>query len=1545
MQTTLLGAAIAIILVLVTALVGPLFVDWGRFRETFETKAQRLTGLEVTIGGPIEVRILPTPSLKLQKIEARRPGDAMPITARSMQIEFALDALMRGGLRVVNLTVERPQIAVGLDGSGRFAWPVPTIGFDPDALSIDRLVIDDGQIALSDARSGAGTTLEKVTFRGDLRSLVGPAKGDGAFVIGGQTYPYRFSTSRPAADGAVKLRLAVDSAEQPRMAELDGSVWIERGLPQFDATVQWAHGLGRSSAGTGEAWRLAGHLRGSSTTVAADKVEVQYGPEERAVRLHGDANLTLGRKPELSAMLSATQVDLDRVLGLPESVRRKPVVALRSLGDRFSGLEQTPIPMRLSVGIDAVTLAGGALQRLSGELHGEAGRWSLDALSFRAPGATQARLTGRLTVGPSGIDFAGPARIEAKDPRALVAWLTDHADAQLAGASFRAEGEVRLGTEAFAIDRLKADLDRMSLEGRFAYKWPAAGRPARVEAALSAPEVDFDRTYALLQDMAAGSLGGDAFAWPREGTLALNIAHSSVAGVAVQGADVDLRFDAGALGIERLAIADFGGATVAAKGTIDINAQTPRGAVTLDLDIRTPDGILALLDRAAPEAARELRRAPARFIPAKLTGSLAVDAAAAASSAAAPAPSVVPGPAAAGRPAHARFKIGGNAGTFAFNLEGDAASSSNAVSLSDLAQLAAARLAVTGQLSAQDGRALTDLLGLDRLVAAGKAAGRIDFKAAGALNDPMTVEARMTAEGLDVSADGSLRLPLGRAIAANLALAVAKADLRTARGTVPAAGTAQVAVSDDTVAFTRLNGEIAGANVTGRLAVGLAQPATLDGDLRLSKADLPALMAAVAGMPDGSDAGSAGPGKSLPSEPFGPGLFAAATGRIAVAAANAALTPRLTVRDLHGSVEATPDKVVLRDFAGALAGGTVSGGLELRRGPGGVAAAGNLKLREVEMAALMPGDGALTGRLALETTFEGIGRSPVALMGSLRGNGTFAAEHAAIARLDPKAFNPLVRSIDEGLPIEPARIAERLEAALAGGAFDIPRAEGTFTVAGGVLRLVDGLSGEGADLALTADIDLGARAMDATLTLTGPAGLGTPAIGRPAFEMVLQGPVDDPKRSFDVAALTNWLSSRAIALNGQRLEAAEAARTAPARDQARLEAEAQARAEQARAEQARAERARAEQARAEQAKAEQARAEQARAEQARAEQAKAEQARAEQARAEHARAEQARAEQAKAEQARAEQARAEQARAEQARAEQARAEQARAEQARAEQARVEQARAEQARADKAKADQARAEQAKAEQARAEQARAEQARAEQARAEQARAEQARAEQARAEQAKAAQAKADQARAEKARADQLRADRARAEALAMAEPGKTADPESRQGVSADPAIRALDQVIVANPSDANAFSRRGQLLVLRGEFSYAIRDFDEVLRLRPKDPEALNNRCWARAILGELQIALHDCNEALAIRPGYADAFDSRGFVNLKIGQPTSALSDYEAALRLNPRQASSLYGRGLAKVKTGKPADGQRDIAAAKALQSNIADEFANLGIR
>src|ERR1700744_4023346 len=163
--------------------------------------------------------------------------------------------------------------------------------------------------------------------------------------------------------------------------------------------------------------------------------------------------------------------------------------------------------------------------------------------------------------------------------------------------------------------------------------------------------------------------------------------------------------------------------------------------------------------------------------------------------------------------------------------------------------------------------------------------------------------------------------------------------------------------------------------------------------------------------------------------------------------------------------------------------------------------------------------------------------------------------------------------------------------------------------------------------------------------------------------------------------------------------------------------------------------------------------------------------------------------------------------------------------------------------------------------------------------------------------------------------------------------------------DPTIKSLTDKLNANPDDASALYRRGQVYASKGAYSLAIKDFDETLRINPKDVEALNNRCWARAVVGDLQSALKDCNEALRLRPNFVDALDSRGLGNLKSGLTKNAITDFDAALRINPRLSSSLYGRGLAKQRNGSISEGNVDITNAKAMDPNIAQEFDSYGVR
>jgi len=154
------------------------------------------------------------------------------------------------------------------------------------------------------------------------------------------------------------------------------------------------------------------------------------------------------------------------------------------------------------------------------------------------------------------------------------------------------------------------------------------------------------------------------------------------------------------------------------------------------------------------------------------------------------------------------------------------------------------------------------------------------------------------------------------------------------------------------------------------------------------------------------------------------------------------------------------------------------------------------------------------------------------------------------------------------------------------------------------------------------------------------------------------------------------------------------------------------------------------------------------------------------------------------------------------------------------------------------------------------------------------------------------------------------------------------------------RSLD----LDANDATAYVDRGYVRNNLREASKAIQDFDQVIRVNPKSSAAFNNRCFARAKAGQAQAALPDCEEALRLRPYDADYLDTRGFVNLKLGQLDRAMSDYSDALDINPKLPTSLYGRGMARLKKGDKR-GTADIAAAKAINADIAAEFARYGVK
>ena len=1141
MQTTLLSLAIAIILALVAALVGPLFVDWGSYRGEFEARASRLTGLDFRVTGPIDARVLPIPTIVLQDVEFGRPREIARVRARALRIEFALGALLRGEWRIADARLEGPELTAKLDDSGRVSWPVPKHGFDLESVSIERLEIQDGRAILADGASDARVMLDKLDFKGELRSLAGPVKGAGSFVVGDQRYPYRLSTSHITNDGGMKVRLAVDPTDRSLTAEADITVWTDAAKPRFDGSIQFARPVGRAPTGADalivDSWRVSSRVKGDSTAAAFEQIEFQYGPDDRAIKLKGSANLTFGRQPQLSGALTSSQVDVDRVLALPDATRRRPLAAVRALAESVLAAARLPMPATLSIGVENVTLGGATLARIAADVRTDAAGIDIKGLELRAPGLTQIRLNGRLGAAATGPRFEGSTSIETTDPRTFLAWLIGRSDDQsvIAG-SLRLGADVTFGTDAVAVDRLKLELDRMTVAGRLAYAWANDGRPARLDVSLAAPEIDLDRVHVLAKAM----LGDTAFDWPRAGALALKVERALIAGVEAKRADVNLRISADGIEIDRLAIADFGGAALAVKGRIDSRAQSPRGALTLDLDARTLDGLTTLVEKFAPQTADQLRRSAGRLTPVALRASLAVDPGAAANTA-----------------ANAKFKVDGRAGSFRIALQGDTGGDDQ-FKLDNLAALKTSKTGLSLRVDADDGSALAEFLGLDRFIAVDQRPGRLVLAARGPLDGELMLEGQFASGALDISTNGTIRLADPANPTAGLNIKVSNANVRSPRPAaagrpgelVPVSATAGLDLVDGRLHFTDVAGTVAGTSVRGRLTLGMGQqPIAVGGDIEVGAANLPPLIALAIGIPGQSAGASAGTGAAAstpssgsspwPAEPFERGLIRL-NGQVSLKAARVALTPKLSAQDLRGVLHFGETQLALQVTDGTLAGGRMTGELVFLRDGEGLIARSRLWLTAANAAELLPGEGVLSGRLTLNVATEGTGMSAVALVGSLSGGGTFKLENARVVRLDPTAFDTVIRAVDQGLPIDAVRIRDRMDAALASGVLPVPLAEGAITIEAGQARLSGTtVRAQRADVAVSGGVNLAEGALDARLTLSGAGGPGALANTRPEVLVALKGPIDAPKRTVDVAALASWLALRAVEQQSKKLDVLE----------------------------------------------------------------------------------------------------------------------------------------------------------------------------------------------------------------------------------------------------------------------------------------------------------------------------------------------------------------------------------------------------------------------
>lgn len=1122
MQTTLLGLAIAIILALVAALVGPLLIDWGGHRSLFEAEASRLIGVDVRVTGAIDARLLPTPSLTLHDIAIGNSSEDT-IRARSLGFEFSLGPLMRGEWRAAEMHLVAPQLNLGLDPSGHVLAPNLAINFSPDNLSIDRLSVEDGKVTLTDAASGARTTIDRLWFNGEARSLLGPFKGEGAVTIGAELYPFRVAAGRYSDEGTLKLHVNVDPVNRPLSIEADGMLALTGGEPKFDGTLSLTRPVGIATRSAtqptqtlSQPWRVSGKVKATAASALMEQFEFQYGSEEQGLKLTGVAEFKFGKRPRFDGVLSGRQVDLDRALASDDGGRPPPAAAIRKIAELAGGAFRPAIPIQIGVGIDQVTLGGNSVVNLRGDITTDAQGWNLDRFEFRAPGFTQVKLSGHLAVSNDGVSFTGPAEIEAGDPKVLAAWLEGRVDVtQGDRRPLTLRGDVTLGSDKIAVERLNAAFDRKSVGGRLAYVFASGNRPAKLDAALNAPELDIDAALGFANALLAGS----TIERPHDMTIAADIGRATIAGFVARDASARLQVDGNGVQIDRLAVADLGGAAFSASGRIVTAAPSPQGSMRVDLDAPDMTPVMALLARFAPETAQALGRGAPIMAPAKLHAQFTIDGTA---------PATI-----------AKLAIDGSLGKVRVALAGQANADPIAFTAGDLR--------LDGRLEADDGKVLVVMLGLDRVLAVGAGPGVLTFKTGGPARGEWQIEGKLTAGGLEAGASGTAR-PFADNPTAALRATITRADAAPLRGStlaaLPVTFAGNIGLSAKDLTLSDINATVAGATLRGKLALTLPAPRRLQGEIEADSIDAAGLIAAAVGMP--ATAGNNSNAAWIwSSEPFAGGVFGDYGGQIALKAHRVDVLPRLTAREFRATLRFGKDEFVFEDITGAVAGGRLAALLSFRSAEDGLKARVKISLTGVDAASLLPSGARppVTGSFGFSADIAGTGLSPVALIGSLQGTGKIGLSDAQFAGLDPRAFDAVTRAVDQGLAIDAVRISDVVSKALDSGQLAVKRADGTITVSAGQVRLSNVTAdSKDAALSLAGNLDLTDGSLDARLMLSGS---GQAAGARPDIFMALKGPVAAPARSIDVSALTGWLTLRAIENQSKQIRDIENAQRPP----------------------------------------------------------------------------------------------------------------------------------------------------------------------------------------------------------------------------------------------------------------------------------------------------------------------------------------------------------------------------------------------------------------
>jgi hypothetical protein len=1149
LRTVLTVLAILLISALTAALVGPYFVDWSEQRSAVEAQLSRVLGQRVKVQGSIDLKLLPSPYIILNQIEIADPKTGgVLFSCDEMELALGLTSLARGQFRFTEASFDRPTINLARGPDGGVRLPKLELAARSDSIAFDKVVVRDGRVRIAGADGAGEIGIEGIDLEAEADSLLGPFKGSGLTPGPGDAkLAFRFATG--AVEGAnLRFKATVDGGAGLPHSEFDGAMTFALASPTSGATAAGYSGAASFSglikgAQPPTPWRASGALKADLRGAFLDNLDVRLGPEERALTAEGSARAEFGATPRASVILSAKQLNFDALLRAQGEDSASPAQAFEALSAALAGFEIESGPamsLSLDLSTPAAILGGDTIADVSLSLMAGPGAPIAAKLEASPPGRSHILASGAIDLGPAP-GFKGHVDTQIGETQRLRDWLTlgtpelnarfEAIGEILPYRSASAIGDVDLSAAGFVARNLSLVLERSTFTGTLALTRAVGAERGRMFMDLQTDSLDLD---SLPNIGASGDfLGGNDLSLALD-ARALRIARLGEGQVEGGSLTLKLTKQGDDVRLDRLSIADLGGASVEVNGAIDAKGRW----LSAKIDAARLRDFALLIRRVAPGPLSEmlLDRSGA-LSPAKLAFN--AQSSGQAGNVAAPPDSLT---------------VQGVAGVTRVSAKLDRVAGDPSA------------LNATLSLDAPDAPPLLRQFGLPALSLAGLGRGHIGASVHGRWGEDLAGEVVASLAGAELAwhgrlsprasedsplFEGSGNLTTGNATPILAVLGFAAPD---STFVVPTDLGAVLTWRGDQLSFSQLQGTLGRARLGGNLTYRPAPPEPLPsiptdpdvtlaqsvaggnstapapqvaGALTVDRLGLSALMGLALGAPQPAKSGSL-----WSDAKFSAALANPPSADIALKIAAVDIADNLLAHDASLRLKVGRGLVSLDDLSMNIAGAALAGRATIRRDGPNASLSGQLSIEPIAFD--RP---SFAGQISGSMDFAGTGQSAGGLVAGLAGTGQVRLMGARIPHLDQGALGRIVEKAQSpDYAIDQTNINHALDLELNKQALRAVDATSPASLTAGVVRLGPFEARDPKDhAALQASFDIHSFVLEIRTAFSESQTKKFWSGAPPAITVIMKGPIEAPDREIDASLLVAGLSAQAIARETERI--------------------------------------------------------------------------------------------------------------------------------------------------------------------------------------------------------------------------------------------------------------------------------------------------------------------------------------------------------------------------------------------------------------------------